>query len=186
MSSGLSILIIVILIAIIAAIATVVILNKYFNHQIAELDALTDELKDISVEEDIKRLEKMELAGKSLETFKRWQKVYQKVDTKDVGELKHLLEKAAGLNAKFNLIKTFILILYSIFFNKMNERIISKDRYEQVFNTDTSTSDDMARFLLDVYLQDVRDVDNLKPIIKHLMLLNYIKPLRNVAHIKNL
>ena len=32
MSSGLSILIIVILIAIIAAIATVVILNKYFNH----------------------------------------------------------------------------------------------------------------------------------------------------------
>ena len=63
MSSGLSILIIVILIAIIAAIATVVILNKYFNHQIAELDALTDELKDISVEEDIKRLEKMELAG---------------------------------------------------------------------------------------------------------------------------
>ena len=110
MSSGLSILIIVILIAIIAVIATVVILNKYFNHQIAELDALTDELKDISVEEDIKRLEKMELAGKSLETFKRWQKVYQKVDTKDVGELKHLLEQAAGLNAKFNLIKTRQLI----------------------------------------------------------------------------
>lgn len=53
MSSGLSILIIVILIAIIAVIATVVILNKYFNHQIAELDVLTDELKDISVEEDI-------------------------------------------------------------------------------------------------------------------------------------
>lgn len=26
----------------------------------------------------------------------------------------------------------------------------------------------------------------LKPIIRHLMLLNYIKPLRNVAHIKNL
>lgn len=98
MSSGLSILIIVILIAIIAVIATVVILNKYFNHQIAGLDALTDELKDISVEEDIKRLEKMELAGKSLETFKRWQKVYQKVDTKDVGELKYLLEQAAGLN----------------------------------------------------------------------------------------
>ena len=110
MSSGLSILIIVILIAIIAVIATVVILNKYFNHQIAELDALTDELKDISVEEDIKRLEKMELAGKSLETFKRWQKVYQKVDTKDVGELKHLLEQAAGLNTKFNLIKTRQLI----------------------------------------------------------------------------
>lgn len=48
----------------------------------------------------------------------------------------------------------------------MNERIISKDRYEQVFNTDMSTSDDMAQFLLDVYSQDVRDVDNLKPIIK--------------------
>ena len=48
----------------------------------------------------------------------------------------------------------------------MNERTISKDRYEQVFNTDTSTSDDMAQFLLDVYSQDVRDVDNLKPIIK--------------------
>ena len=61
MSSGLSILIIVILIAIIAAIATVVILNKYFNHQIAELDALTDELKDLSVEEDIKRLERFQL-----------------------------------------------------------------------------------------------------------------------------
>ena len=48
----------------------------------------------------------------------------------------------------------------------MNERIISKDRYEQIFNTDTSTSDDMVQFLLDVYSQDVRDVDNLKPIIK--------------------
>lgn len=48
----------------------------------------------------------------------------------------------------------------------MNERTISKQRYEQVFNTDTSTSDDMAQFLLDVYSQDVRDVDNLKPIIK--------------------
>ena len=49
MSSGLSILIIVLLIAIIVAIATVVILNKYFNHKIAELDALTDELKNLSV-----------------------------------------------------------------------------------------------------------------------------------------
>lgn len=48
----------------------------------------------------------------------------------------------------------------------MNERTISKDRYEQVFNTDMSTSDDMVQFLLDVYSQDVRDVDNLKPIIK--------------------
>ena len=48
----------------------------------------------------------------------------------------------------------------------MNERTISKDRYEQVFNTDMSTSDDMAQFLLDVYSQDVRDIDNLKPIIK--------------------
>lgn len=58
MSSGLSILIIVLLIAIIVAIATVVIFNKYFNHQIAELDALTDELRNLSVEEDIKRLKK--------------------------------------------------------------------------------------------------------------------------------
>lgn len=48
----------------------------------------------------------------------------------------------------------------------MNERTISKDRYEQVFNIYTSTSDDIAQFLLDVYSQDVRDVDNLKPIIK--------------------
>lgn len=48
----------------------------------------------------------------------------------------------------------------------MNERIISKQRYYQVFNIYTSTSDDMAQFLLDVYSQDVRDVDNLKPIIE--------------------
>ena len=48
----------------------------------------------------------------------------------------------------------------------MNERTISKNRYYQVFNIYTSTSDDMAQFLLDVYSQDVRDLDNLKPIIK--------------------
>lgn len=135
MSSGLSILIIVILIAIIAVIATVVILNKYFNHQIAELDALTDGLKDLSVEEDIKRLQKMELAGKSLETFKRWQKVYQKVyqkvDTKDVGELKHLLEQAAGLNAKFNLIKTHQLIKEATELLQTNQDNV--ERSKQIF-----------------------------------------------------
>ena len=73
----------------------------------------------------------MELAGKSLETFKRWQKVYQNVDTKDVGELKHLLEQAAGLNAKFNLIKTHQLIKEATELLQTNQDNV--ERSKQIF-----------------------------------------------------
>ena len=92
MSSGESIFIIVLILVIIATAASVVIINKHFNQLIARLDKECDQLNDIEIKEDIKRLEKMELAGKSLETFQENREAYQKVNTEKIGILQHLLE----------------------------------------------------------------------------------------------
>ena len=105
MSSGESIFIIILILVIIAGVASAVIINKRFNHQIALLDRECDQLNDIEVKEDIKRLEKMDLAGKSLETFQENREAYQRVNTEKVGVLRHLLEEAAAANAKYSLIK---------------------------------------------------------------------------------
>lgn len=110
MSSAVSIVIILIIILIIAAIAAAVITNKHFNQQIAQLDQDSEQLNDLAAKEDIKRLEKMELAGKSLETFETCRDSYQEVETKQIGVLQHLLEEAAEVNAKYALIKAYKLI----------------------------------------------------------------------------
>lgn len=110
MSSAQSIIIILIIVLIIALVAGAVIINKYFNHQIARIDQQSEQLNDITVKEDISRLEKMGLAGKSLATFEESKSQYQEVETKQIGELQHILEQAADANAKYNLFKARKLI----------------------------------------------------------------------------
>lgn len=110
MSSVQSIQIILLILVVIAAVAGAVIFNKYYNHQIAHLDALSEQLNDITVQEDIKRLEKMELAGKSLETFDESKKVYLEVANHQIDTLHKLLEEAATSNAKYALFKARKLI----------------------------------------------------------------------------
>ncbi len=105
MSSAQSIIIILIIVLIIALVAAAVIINKYFNHQIAQIDQASEQINDITAKENISRLEKMGLAGKSLATFEESKSAYQEVETKQIGELQHLLEQAAETNAKYNLLK---------------------------------------------------------------------------------
>lgn len=105
MSSGLSITIIVIIIVIIAAVAAAVMINKSNTNQLDKVEKDSADLNDISVKEDIKRLEKMELAGKSLETFNKWKKTYESVETQDVATLHQLLERGVAENARYSLLK---------------------------------------------------------------------------------
>ena len=103
MSSAQSIIIILIIVFVIALVAGAVIINKYFNHQIAQIDKESEQLNDLAAKQDISRLEKMGLAGKSLATFEESKSDYQKVETKQIGQLQHLLEQAAETNAKYKL-----------------------------------------------------------------------------------
>lgn len=105
MSSGLTITIIVIIIAIIAAVTTAVLINKSNNNQLDLLAKNSDKLNDVSIKEDIKRLEKMELAGKSLDTFNKWKKTYESVATQDVATLHELIERGIAENGRYSLFK---------------------------------------------------------------------------------
>ena len=107
MSSAQSLFIILLIVIIIAVVASVVIINKYFGRQITLLDEQCDQLNDVEIIEDIKRLEKMGLAGKSLETFQQNREAYQKVITEKVGVLQHLLEQANEANEKYSLFKAY-------------------------------------------------------------------------------
>lgn len=128
MSSGESIFIIVLILVIIATAASVVIINKHFNQLIARLDKECDQLNDIEIKEDIKRLEKMELAGKSLETFQENREAYQKVNTEKIGILQHLLEEASVANAKYSLIKAHKYIKETQQLYAESERIVKKSK----------------------------------------------------------
>ncbi|MBP2057826.1 septation ring formation regulator [Lactobacillus colini] len=105
MSSGLSITIIVIIIAIIVAVTTAVVINKSNTNKLDKVERDSADLNDASIKEDIKRLDKMDLAGKSLATFNEWKKTYDSVETQDVATLHQLLERGVAENARYSLFK---------------------------------------------------------------------------------
>ncbi|MBD5430032.1 septation ring formation regulator EzrA [Lactobacillus sp.] len=119
MSSGLSITIIVIIILIIAAVAVAVMVNKSNTNQLDKIEKASADLNDLSVKEDIKRLEKMELAGKSLETFNKWKKTYESVETQDIGTLHQLLKQGVAENSRYSLFKAKKMISEA---QEINER----------------------------------------------------------------
>lgn len=159
MSSGESIFIIILILVIIAGVASAIIINKHFNHQIAFLDEECDQLNDIEVKEDIKRLEKMELAGKSLETFQKNREAYQRVNTEKIGVLQHLLEEATLANSKYSLIKAhkYIKEIQSIYAESKkiveNSKKILKDLLE-------SNKDNQRKYasLLKDYQEQRKDI----------------------------
>jgi septation ring formation regulator len=110
MSSGITVAIISVLILIVLLIGIVVGLNRRNIHLIGDLDKKADSLADIAAADSISRLEKMELAGESLDTFTKWRDTYQKLAGPEHEQLKKELTQAAELNDKYKLFQANKLI----------------------------------------------------------------------------
>ena len=110
MSSGISIAIICVLLLIVLIIGIVIGLNRRNIHLLGDLDKKADRLNDIAAADSISRLEKMELAGESLDTFTKWRATYQKLAGQEHSELKKQLTQAAELNDRYKLFQANKLI----------------------------------------------------------------------------
>ncbi|MCI1943380.1 MAG: septation ring formation regulator EzrA [Lactobacillus sp.] len=104
MSSFQSMLVISIFILIIIAVAAFWLTQKHLIHLLGELDKHVDGLQDIAAADAISRLEKMELAGESLDTFVKWRKTYQELSTTKRADYKQQLTAAAELVNKYKLV----------------------------------------------------------------------------------
>ncbi|MCI1290056.1 MAG: septation ring formation regulator EzrA [Lactobacillus sp.] len=103
MSSFPSMLVIGIFYLIIVAVAAVWLTQKHLIHLLGELDKHVDGLQDIAAADAISRLEKMELAGESLDTFVKWRKTYQELSSTKRTAFKKQLTSAAELVNKYKL-----------------------------------------------------------------------------------
>ena len=110
MSSRITVAIIIVLILIVLLIGIVVGLNRRNIHWIGDLDKKADSLADIAAADSISRLEKMELAGESLDTFTKWRDTYQHLAGPEHEQLKKELTQAAELNEKYKLFQANKLI----------------------------------------------------------------------------
>lgn len=105
MSSAQTLIIIAIIILIMLIIGWILWQNRKQLRQIEQLDRHLEEIDKMRLEDDIKRLDKMELTGESLTTLNTWKKVYQEVGTAKLPEVQHLLELAADQNTSYHLFK---------------------------------------------------------------------------------
>lgn len=109
MATGTIIIILLLIILVIAAVS-VIGTNKSNLKKIEQLQRMRASLTNPAIDEEIKRLEKMELAGKSLETFNKWKKKYDRVENIDRASLDKLLKEAKIENGKYSLFKANNLI----------------------------------------------------------------------------
>lgn len=105
MSSVQTLIIIAIIILIILIVGFIIIQNREHLHEIEAIDNSVDKIAKMHLERDIKRLDKMDLAGESLTTLNTWRKCYQDAATAKIPEVQHLLELAADENASYHLFK---------------------------------------------------------------------------------
>lgn len=110
MSSGITIAVICVLLLIVLIIGAIIGLNRRNIHLLGDLDKKADSLNDIAAADSISRLEKMELAGESLDTFTKWRGTYQKLAGAEHDQLKKQLTQAAELNDKYKLVQANKLI----------------------------------------------------------------------------
>lgn len=82
MSSVQTIIVIAIIILIILIIAFMLITNRRQLREIEAIDEAMDKIEKMHLEQDIARLDKMDLAGESLTTLNTWRKSYQEAMTK--------------------------------------------------------------------------------------------------------
>lgn len=105
MSSIQTIIIVAVVILIIVVVALMLLINRKQLREVEVIDASLNEIEDMHLEDDIKRLNKMDLAGESLTTLNTWRKSYKEASTKKLPCVKKLVEEAANENATYKLFK---------------------------------------------------------------------------------
>lgn len=105
MSSIQTIIIIAVVILIIVVIALMLWVNRRQLRAIEVIDAAVNEIEKMHLEEDITRLDKMDLAGESLTTLNTWRKSYNETSTKKLPRVQQLVEEAAQENTTYKLFK---------------------------------------------------------------------------------
>lgn len=105
MSSVETLIIISVIILIIVVVSFMLIMNRKQLHQVEAMDAIIAKIEKMHLEQDIDRLDKMDLAGESLTTLNTWRKSYQENSTSKLPEARHLVEEAADLNTSYRLFK---------------------------------------------------------------------------------
>lgn len=105
MSSIQTIIIVAVVILIIVVVALMLLINRKQLREVEVIDASLNEIEDMHLEDDIKRLNKMDLAGESLTTLNTWRKSYKEASTKKLPRVKKLVEEAANENATYKLFK---------------------------------------------------------------------------------
>ncbi|NRO80031.1 Septation ring formation regulator EzrA [Lactobacillus helveticus] len=105
MSSIQTIIIVAVVILIIVVVASMLLINRKQLREVEVIDAALNEIEEMHLEEDIKRLNKMDLAGESLTTLNTWRKNYKEASTKKLPRVQKLVEEAANENATYKLFK---------------------------------------------------------------------------------
>lgn len=105
MSSIQTIIIIAVVILIIVVIASMLLVNRKQMREIEVIDASVNEILKMHLENDIERLDKMDLAGESLTTLNTWRKSYKEASTKKLPRVQKLVEEAANENTTYKLFK---------------------------------------------------------------------------------
>lgn len=105
MSSIQTIIIIAVVILIIVVIALMLLVNRRQLRAIEVIDAAVNEIEKMHLEEDITRLDKMDLAGESLTTLNTWRKSYTETSTKKLPRVQKLVDEAAQENTTYKLFK---------------------------------------------------------------------------------
>lgn len=105
MSSIQTIIIVAVVILIIVVVASMLLINRKQLREVEVIDVALNEIEEMHLEEDIKRLNKMDLAGESLTTLNTWRKSYKEASTKKLPRVQKLVEEAANENATYKLFK---------------------------------------------------------------------------------
>ncbi|MBI1721088.1 negative regulator of septation ring formation [Lactobacillus crispatus] len=105
MSSIQAIIIIAVVILIIVVVAAMLMINRKQLKEIEAIDAAVTEIEKMHLEDDITRLDKMDLAGESLTTLNTWRKSYTEAAKKKLPRVHKLVEEAANENATYRLFK---------------------------------------------------------------------------------
>lgn len=105
MSSIQTIIIVAVVILIIVVVVLMLLINRKQLREVEVIDAALNEIEEMHLEDDIKRLNKMDLAGESLTTLNTWRKSYKEASTKKLPRVKKLVEEAANENATYKLFK---------------------------------------------------------------------------------
>ena len=105
MSSIQAIIIIAVAILIIIIIASMLLVNRKQMHEIEIMDTAVNEIKKMDLENDIERLDKMDLAGESLTTLNTWRKSYEEAAAEKIPRVQQLIVESANENITYRLFK---------------------------------------------------------------------------------